>query len=330
MDRLTKAHAPGVLLAVDVGGSKTLVALVDPQPGGWTWLGAPLHFATPRDPTAVVELVGQAAEQRAREAGRSIRGAGVAIPGPLDPDGGVVTHLPNLGWHGVPLAGMLTTRLNVPVALNDDARMGALGEWAVGAGRGTNILVFVTVSTGIGSGLVIDGHPYAGAHGFAGEFGHIVVDPKGPRCGCGNRGCIEAYAGGLALSRAACRAWPRRRLEDGSPAPRTASEVFRLARQRHPVAALLVNQATDALALGIGAIAAVIDPGLIVIGGSVAMGERRWLASVVARARRRCIADVGREISVVPPALGVLSSLAGAAQLAIGTSGVGTTVHVAV
>jgi len=306
---------PETLLAADVGASKTLVALVGPQPGGWAWLTLPQRFATPRDPAVAAALISQVARNLAGDQ-RTVAAAAVAIPGPLDRDRGIVTLLANLGWHDVPFAAMLAGQLGVPVVLDDDARLGALGEWSVGAGRGARSLGYVTVSSGIGCGLVLDGEPWAGGHGVAGEFGHLVLDTSGPRCGCGHRGCVEAYAGGLALARAARRAWPRARLGDGTPAPRSAAEVFRLARRGDAAAARIVGEATGALALGLAAIGAVFDPELIVVGGSVALGQRRWIRSVAAASRRRCIAQTGASMRVVTAALADHSALAGAAELA--------------
>jgi glucokinase len=305
---------PDYLVAADVGASKTLLALARPGPAGWTWLTPPRRFPTPSEPADAADLISRGVSEIAATADPP-RAVGLAIPGPVDSRGGIVSHLPNLGWHDVPFAAMLAQRLAAPVALDDDARLGALGEWSAGAGHGARGLAYVTVSTGIGCGLVLDGRPWAGGHGLAGEFGHIVVNPSGPRCGCGHRGCVESYAGGLALARAARRAWPRARLGDGAPAPRSAAEIFRLARGGDPVAAGLVERATEALATGLAAIAAVIDPELIVLGGSVALGQRRWLRSVVARSRQRCIAQTGASMRVVSATLAGLSALTGAAEL---------------
>jgi glucokinase len=316
------------LAAADVGASKTLVALVGSRPPGlagsrpgrWSWLTPPQRFATPRDPGDVARLITRAVRDLAGEQAWPAAAA-VAIPGPVDSRQGIVAHLPNLGWHDVPFAAILSGQLGVPVLLDDDARLGGLGEWAAGAGAGTRSLGYVTVSTGIGCGLVVDGEPWAGGHGLAGEFGHIVVDPGGPRCGCGHRGCVEAYAGGLAMSRAARRAWPRARLGDGTPAPRSAGEIFRLARRGDEAAAAIVGDATGALALGLAMIAAVFDPELIVVGGSVALGQRRWIRSVAAASRRRCIAQTGASMRVVSAALAGQSALAGAAEAVVRFTG---------
>ena len=306
---------PDYLVAVDVGASKTLLALAFPGPGGWTWLTQPWRFPTPREPAAAADLISRSVNEIASIPGTP-RAVGLAIPGPVDSRQGIVSHLPNLGWHDVPFAAMLAERLVAPVALDDDARLGALGEWSAGAGQGAHGLAYVTVSTGIGCGLVLDGRLWAGGHGLAGEFGHIVVNPGGPRCGCGHRGCVEAYAGGLALARAARKAWPRVRLGDGTPSPRSAAEIFRLAGAGDQIAAGIIDQAAEALAIGLAAIAAIFDPELIVIGGSIALSQRTWLRSVVSRSRKRCIVQTGASMRVVSPALANRSALTGAAEMA--------------
>jgi len=303
-------------LAADVGASKTLVALVRPCAGGWSWAGEVRRFATPRDPD---QLAKQVCEVIAAPDGSRamIAGAGVAIPGPLDAERGIVTHLGNLAWRQIPLAQMLAEMTGAPVRIDDDARLGAVGEYVAGAGRGCRSLAYVTISTGIGCGLVLNGAAWPGSHGLAGEFGHIVVNPAGPRCGCGKRGCIEAFAGGLALARAARRGWPKSRLPDGTKAPRSSEELFAMAHSGDPGAAALVAAGRDALSFGLAAIVAIADPEVIVVGGSIALSQPRWLNSTVADARRRCIRQAGEAVRVVPAALAERSALAGAAELAI-------------
>jgi glucokinase len=304
------------LAAVDVGASKTLVALVQREREGWTWISRTRRFSTPSHPEKLVARIGATVRELAGPQ-HIVTGAGIAIPGPLDSQRGIVTHLANLGWRDIPFACMLSAEIGAAVVLDDDARLGALGEWAAGAGRGCDSLAFVTVSSGVGCGLVLAGAAWQGSHGLAGEFGHLVVDPHGPRCSCGNRGCIEAYAGGLALIRATEHAWPHGHLDDGSVAPRTPAELFRLVRRSDPVAAGIVDKAADALAVGIAAIVAVADPELIVVGGSVALGQRNWLRSVTKRARARCVSQAGAAMRVVPAGLGGHAALAGAAELAV-------------
>jgi glucokinase len=202
------------------------------------------------------------------------------------------------------------------VRVDDDGRLGALGEAALGAGAGESSVAYLTIGTGIGGGLVIDLRPYRGAHGLAGEVGHLVVDPDGPPCGCGGRGHVEAYAGGRGLASRAVLAWPTGRCADGSPAPIDADAVFRLARAGERVASRLVDEAVAALAIAIAALAATFDPGIIVVGGSIGVHQRRFVRSAVALARRRVLDETGRGLIVRPAALGLESVLAGASVMA--------------
>ncbi|OGN82005.1 MAG: hypothetical protein A2X23_12010 [Chloroflexi bacterium GWC2_73_18] len=235
----------------------------------------------------------------------------------------MIEHSPNQGraWRGTRITALLAERLAVPVALDDDARLGALGEALLGAGRGADPLVYVTVSSGIGSGIVSGGRMLRGAHGLAGEVGHLVVDPDGPRCACGRRGDVESYAGGAALARRARRAWPSGRLADGSAAPRDAAGIFRAARAGDPLARGIVAEAAEALGRGLAALATAIDPERIVVGGSLALSQGALVRRAVAIARRRCLAETGRRLVVVQSALGETSVLAGAALLAAELAG---------
>jgi glucokinase len=228
----------------------------------------------------------------------------------------VVLRSPNLPWDRFPLGAALSRRAGVPVALEDDANAGALGEALLGAGAGRDPVLYLTLSTGVGAGVVAGGQLVRGAHQAAGEIGHLGVDPGGPRCGCGGRGHVEAYVGGASLARRARAAWAEPRLPDGSPAPRDAAGIFRLARRGDPVAAAIVEEAAGALAAALAAATAVLDPGVIVIGGSLARAQRGLVRRAVTRARGMVIAEAGRALAIVPAALGDRSPLAGAALAA--------------
>jgi glucokinase len=303
--------------AVDVGATKTLVTVrwlpLDPWEAG----GRAVRAATPTTPDGLVHLVAAALERLADEAGGRLAAVGVGTPGPLDAARGVILHAPNQGWHDVPLAALLAARLAVPVTIDDDANAGALGEATLGAGRGADPVAYVTVSTGVGSGLVVDGRIVHGAHGAAGEIGHLVADPAGPRCSCGRRGCVEAFAAGSGLERRARVAFRGRGRPDGSRGPWRAKDVFRAARDGDPDALRLRAEGEAALAVGLAALIAAVDPERIVTGGSVALSERAYVARAVRAARRRTIVPAADGPDVVPAALDDQCVLAGAAVLAV-------------
>ncbi|MBI3748738.1 MAG: ROK family protein [Chloroflexi bacterium] len=302
------------MAAVDIGATKTLVT-VRRLPLADHWSRSPRSsamFGTLRHPDAHVERTAVAIERLLAPDERLVA-IGCAAPGPLDPATGVIVHSPNLGWRLLPLADRLRSRLGVSVTVDDDGRLGALGEAVLGGGRGAHIVVYLTVSSGIGSGIVIDGEVVRGDHGLAGEVGHLTVDQGGPTCACGRRGDVEAYAGGRSLAHRAVRAWPNEALSDGTRAPRDAAGVFAAAVAGDRIAAILIDEATEALACAIAAIASAIDPGVILIGGALGLGQRRFVRSAAVRARRRVLTATGRVLDVKLASLGDQSVLAGAA-----------------
>ena len=312
-----------LVLAVDIGATKTLLTLrpISDLETGWQANQDVIRAHTLSDPAALVAWIGEAAERLRHNTDGRIEAIGVAAPGPLDAARGVVTRSSNLGWRDVPLTAMLSDRLGAPTALDDDANTAALGEWHFGAGAGANPFAYITVSSGIGGGVVVGGDIVRGASGNAGEVGHIVIDPAGPRCSCGRRGDVESFAGGAALARRARRVWPRQTMTAGRPSPRTAAEVFRAARAGDPQATRLVDDATAALAVAIMAMAAVVDPAVIVVGGSIGLGQRRMIRRAAALARKRVMRENAASLSVKAAALGHESVLAGAADLALRVGG---------
>jgi glucokinase len=305
-----------LVLAADIGATKTMVAVL-PADGRLGDASPVRRFETPRDPVAAIGLIVVAAHRLVADTGGRLRAAGVVAPGPLDPTTGRIGFSPNLGWRDVPLGAWTADRLGVPVAVDDDATAAALGEAHVGAGRGADPFVYLTVSSGIGAGIVVGGRTLRGAHGIAGEVGHLVIDPSGPRCGCGRRGDIESFAGGASLARQARRIWARVRLDDGSPAPRDAAGIFRAARADLPEAVVLAEAAAEATGRAIAALAAVVDPACIALGGSVALGQPWLRRRATTVARQRAMAETGRVLRVVSAELGDRSCLAGAAVLAV-------------
>lgn len=301
--------------AIDVGATKALLT-VRPLPlDGWDLRTPTLRIESPRDPATFADQLAARLRTLARTAGGALVAVGVGTPGPIDRTAGLIVHSPNQGWHNVPLGPLLADRLGVLVAMDDDGNTGGLGETILGAGNGADPCAYVAIGTGLGAGIVVDGSVVHGAHEAGGEMGHLMVDPLGPRCGCGHRGCVEAYAAGAGLERAASRAWPRHRLRDGGRAPRTAAEVFAAARAGNPDAARIVDQATEALARCFGAIMAAIDPAAIVVGGSLGLGQKAYVTRAARRARRYAIAESGSRVAIVRAALGTQSVLAGAAVL---------------
>jgi len=307
-----------ILLALDVGATKTIVAAVDGLPSdGFRPLRPPVRFATPRDPATFLDAVAAAAAAALPPGTRPVA-VGIGAPGPLDPGTGVIEHSTNLGWFDLPLAAMIADRFaGVPVQLNDDGDTGALGEAHAGSGRGADPFVFLTLGTGLGTGTVVGGRIVTGAHGAAGEVGHLAVgDRAGPRCGCGRRNCVEQWCAGIGLARRARETWPGRRLVRGMPPPRDAAAVFALARRGDADAVRLIGRARHALAIAIAAMLSTLDPAAISIGGSIGIAQPVFVRSAVREARGLVHPATGRRVELRPPELAEASVLTGAAVLA--------------
>ena len=208
--------------------------------------------------------------------GERVAAIGIAIPGPVDPASGTVEAAPNLpDWQGFPVAEYLRATFGVPVALGNDANLAALGEWQFGAGRGQAVLLYLTISTGIGSGVVLNGELFSGARGYASELGHILVDPAGPVCSCGVRGHLEAVASGTAISR-----WVSEQLKSGKASQISArippeeelipgAVIAEAARQGDALALEAYQRAGRYLGQGIADFLHIFNPSQVILGGGV-------------------------------------------------------------
>jgi glucokinase len=205
-------------------------------------------------------------------AGRDVRALGVGAAGMVDHDG-VMRYAPNVAWRDYPLAERVGAAVGIPTLVDNDANVAAWGEFRFGAGRGSSDMLLVTVGTGIGGGIVHGGQLFRGAHGFAAEIGHIIVEPGGPTCGCGNLGCWEQVASGRAigrLGREAAEEHPESlivELANGDPQSVTGVEVSRAAKEGDRVAVRIVAEVGRRLGEGIAGLVNVLDPQIVVIGG---------------------------------------------------------------
>ncbi len=209
-----------------------------------------------------------------------VQGIGVAAPGPLDPYRGVILATPNIpAWRNFPLADHLRAAFGVPVVVDNDANLAAWGEWRYGAGRGCRHMLYVTVSTGIGAGVIVDGRLLHGARGLAGELGHVAVVADGPRCGCGQRGHLEALASGTAIARrarAALAAGAVSTLADLSALP-TSADVARAAQAGDGLAREIMTTAAGHLGRALAGFLHIFNPERVVLGGGVVQaGEVFW------------------------------------------------------
>ncbi len=307
------------VLAVDLGGTQIRAALITPD------RSVHLRRAEPtRDEDGVetvleriVEVVGEVRDGIRAAGLPEPVGLGISSPGPLDAQRGIVLSPPNLsGWENVPIVDWLQRRIDLPATLERDTNAAVMGEWQYGAARDTRHAIYITVSTGIGGGIIADGRPFAGPDGLAGEIGHVVVDLDGPTCGCGGIGHAEAIASGTAIARSG------RSLLDASRGP-----ILRdLVAAGEPLDAALVARAADggdaeAAALlerawvAIGALCAslinLLNPEVIVIGGGIAEHRPRLFEVSRREARRRVLPVLAARIRIEPATLGGDVSLIG-------------------
>ncbi len=306
------------LLALDFGGTKLSAAVTGVGERTWRALE---RVPSPPNKDARYDQATMLAMARRLLGGRTPAAIGVSFGGPVDARQGRVIlshHIP--GWDNTPLRAQLQEMFGAPASVDNDANVAALGEYRFGAGQGCASLLYITVSTGVGGGWVLDGKIHGGADGMAGEIGHTVVDPAGPLCICGRHGCVEAMASGSAIARAA-----RERLtaEPGAGAIlrslvandlATGERVARAANAGDALAQQVMDRAASALGFGIGTAITLMNPERVVVGGGVCKSGERWLAGVRAAARSNTLPQM--RVEIVPAAFEDDAPLWGAIALA--------------
>nr|WP_258875329.1 ROK family protein [Paenibacillus sp. VMFN-D1] len=265
---------PKMIVGVDLGGTKIATGLLDAS--GRMLARSQKATAGLKSSEEVIQSIVDTITEVSGE--YEIAGVGLASPGAVDTRRGIIRNGVNLpGWNGISLQAELEKRLQVPAKLINDANAAAWGEYVYGAGRGAQSMVYVTLSTGIGSGLVLDGKLYLGTSSFAGELGHTVVDPNGALCGCGQRGCWETYASGTAIARQASEAaaaaaegmTQMTALAEAEGVPLSAKHVFQAAAMNDKLAQETLEQVIHYTGLGLMNIIHSFNPDCIVIGGGV-------------------------------------------------------------
>ncbi|AYG62008.1 ROK family protein [Rhizobium jaguaris] len=307
-----------VALAFDLGGTELRAALVSDKGSLLSFSVVPTHAAG--GPAAVVQQIELLASTvLAQTPDLSPVGIGIGAPGPLDPEAGIVIAPPTLaGWYEVPLADILSSRFQLPVRLENDANAAALGEWRYGAGRGARSMVFVTVSTGIGGGVIADGRILHGRRGLAAEIGHMTITSEGERCFCGAIGCFEAVASGTALGR---RATARTQQFDGSAlrqlsadADVTGRHVVEAARKGDVQALELLQAEARWLGIGFTNLLHLYSPDILVMGGGISHGFDLLQEAMTTTIHDRAM-PAYRDVPIVPAQLGRHAGLIGAASL---------------
>ncbi len=315
------------VVAVDLGGTHIRAALADAN--GKFHQPARRDTLADQGPEIVLSRIFDAIREVAPDFS-NVRGIGLGAPGPLDPWSGVILSAPNLpGMIDFPIKERLEKEFNVPSFVGNDANLGAVGEHRYGAGRGVSHMIYMTISTGIGGGIIADNKLYLGARGLAGEVGHQTLQAHGPRCSCGNVGCLEVLAAGPAIARNAQEALQagrkskiRERVKDDITVI-TAKEVVNSARDDDALAKEILERAGFYIGLGIVNLLHEFDSQLFVIGGGVATNAWDFLyPSIRATLDKHAMPAMREGVRVAQAALGSDSVLAGAVALALdGTRG---------
>ena len=312
---------PEWTVGVDFGGTYTKVGVVNRS--GRVAAMRRLSSGGFRRPSQFVDAVSATAEGLAAAVGTRparLRGIGVGAPGSVDATRGIVRSMVNVpGWRDVPLRRLLERRLGCRCAVDNDANCFALAEHRLGAGQGADEMIGVTLGTGVGGGLVFGGELYRGADGTAGELGHIVIDPRGGRCGCGRRGCLESWVGAAAIVRLGRRALRRGAgplnalaARAGEVTPRLIGEAARAGDAR---ARAIWAEVGRRLGMGLADLTNALNPQRIVIGGGIANNWALFAPTLMRTLRAEAMEPPARTVRVVRARLGDRAGIVGAAVL---------------
>ena len=307
----------GYVIGVDIGATHLSMILANLSANVVHELEEP--FVISQSPDICLAEVDHQLRRMLGEAGLTmdqILMIGVGVPGPIAGKGGIITAPPQMpGWDSYPIVVDLQNRWHCPVCLNNDAELGALGEWAYGAGRADSTLVYIKVGTGVGAGLVLNNQMYRGVTGTAGEIGHLTIDDQGPICTCGKRGCLEAIASGWAIARKAreaVAAGKRTRLSSFTPIESiTAKDVTAAARRGDLVAQQILSQAGFSLGTAIAGLINLLNPAVVVVGGGVAQAGDLLLEPI-----RQTVKDRGLKAAV--PAVRITDAVLGRRSIGMG------------
>ncbi len=293
--------------AIDIGGTKIAAGMVDENGQLITHLEYPTGVT--QGINDAVECMAVMLEELAFKAGSLLRGVGVGCTGPVYPELGTIGNVEFMpGWEGANLVKMLSARVGMSVAIENDADAAALGEWAWGAGRGTHNFLLVMVGTGIGAGLVINGQLYRGVGSAHPEIGHHVIDPSGPFCFCGAHGCWESLSSGPAMERWMQTQHPHEK-------PLTAREICAMAEQGNQNALAAVQRTARYFAIGLANLVTLYIPECIALGGGLMQAYPLFKDEIRAAIQNNCGLVPHEKVHLVQAALGAQSGLVGAAYV---------------
>jgi glucokinase-like ROK family protein len=313
----------GYVVGIDLGATHASLLLTDFAARVLEETEIPIDINQgPQACLAILEQHFQILLDRVNLTPSDLMAVGMGVPGPVVANAGMVSSPPIMpGWDHYPIVEHLQANWSCPVSLNNDAELGALGEWAYGAGRGERHLAYIKVGTGIGAGLLLDGRIYRGAAGCAGEIGHVTIREGGPRCTCGSQGCLEALAGGGAIARQALeavRAGKRTQLSTIQPPESiTAKSVASAARHGDLVSQQIMAEAGHYLGVAISSLVNLVNPSIVIIGGGVSLMGDLLLEPMRQAIKEKSLPSAARAVRVSTALLGKRSSGMGAVVQAL-------------
>lgn len=308
---------------VDIGGTKIKVIQVDTSGNIGEQIKVPTDVQG--GPSAIAKEIAEAIDSLTEKVGSAPSAVGIGVAGQVDGKTGVVKFAPNLRWHHVPLSEDINKLVGVPVVTTNDVRAATWGEWLHGSGKGSDNILCVFVGTGIGGGIVSEGEMIEGFNNTAGEIGHVTVSLDGPKCTCGNWGCMEAFAGGWALAQQAKDAIDASpgegkkiiELAGGHVSEITGGHVMEAAFQEDPLAAKVIEQAVNALGAGVSGLVNSVSPERVIFGGGVIEGNPWLIERVEPKIRERSLDAATENLSILRAKLHNDAGAIGAAALAI-------------
>jgi glucokinase len=304
-------------LGIDIGGTKTAISLADASCGIID--SSFIQNVKSEDFSRVQRDIFKAADSLLEKNGLSsgdLLSLGISCPGPLDLKKGLIVYVATTGWRNYPIVDEFKRKYKIPVALENDCNCAALAELTGGAGRGCKSIVYITVSTGVGCGICINGALYNGEFGNAGELGHICVEPKGKKCSCGGRGCLQLYASGMSMAAIAAERVKNEESLLSAKESISAHDIETAARMGDKVALEVWDDAMDKLGIAASIIYLLINPGVIVFGGGVSNAWDLMEGRIFSSMKRHVYKDLHSAVRIRQAALGNLIGTTGAILLA--------------
>lgn len=312
------------VIGVDLGATKIYSAVTDRK---GNIIGSARKKTKPEQGfESVVKRIAKCVLRAAENAGihykTQVVGIGIGSPGPLDMEKGVVIETPNLKWKNAPLKARLESLTGKPVKVENDANAGLIGEWAFGSAKNAKHVVGLFIGTGVGGGIIIDGKPLHGFNQNAGELGHMIMDPNGPLCGCGNHGCLEAFASRTSIERVIRQSEHngiKTKIFKGQDRNERirSKRLSRAFKDDDPAAILAIHQSAIYVGYAVASLLNMFNPEYVVLGGGVVEALGQAYVKIVEKVARKNVFDIAlRNIHIVEAILGDDAAALGASTLA--------------